>query len=332
MACFATDDGGWILVSNSETLDGGASAVRFGADARRSRRLPHPRRDHPELLGRRRPRGAPGSPARRSRAASSGSATRPASAGASPARPWAPSSTRRQRLIRAAGAIYLTEDLMDGRVYRFTPTRWHDLERRPARGRHGGARTARVSWTRGARPRRAARARRASRCAAARSSSAPRASGTTTERLHLDHGRPPRARLRHRAASRIRVDLRRAGVGRRAAPASRPAHREPGGRGVRVRGHRDRGDRHRGDRPRRPGVAFLSATGPKHAGSELTGVTFDPSGSRMYFSSQRAFGQGTTATGTGRHLRGVRAVSGFTGLSRDGTQRVTTCDLQAFSV
>jgi secreted PhoX family phosphatase len=36
---------------------------------------------------------------------------------------------------------------------------------------------------------------------------------------------------------------------------------------------------------------FLSATGPDHAGSELTGVTFDPSGSRMYFSSQRAFGR-----------------------------------------
>jgi secreted PhoX family phosphatase len=37
---------------------------------------------------------------------------------------------------------------------------------------------------------------------------------------------------------------------------------------------------------------FLSATGPQHAGSELTGVTFDPSGSRMYFSSQRAFPKG----------------------------------------
>ena len=33
---------------------------------------------------------------------------------------------------------------------------------------------------------------------------------------------------------------------------------------------------------------FLSVTGPKHVGSELTGVAFDPSGSRLYFSSQRA--------------------------------------------
>ena len=43
---------------------------------------------------------------------------------------------------------------------------------------------------------------------------------------------------------------------------------------------------------------FLSATGPDHAGSELTGVTFDPSGGRMYFSSQRAFGKGVV-TGPG---------------------------------
>jgi hypothetical protein len=35
---------------------------------------------------------------------------------------------------------------------------------------------------------------------------------------------------------------------------------------------------------------FLTATGREHEQSELTGVCFDPSGKRMYFSSQRAFG------------------------------------------
>jgi uncharacterized protein len=35
---------------------------------------------------------------------------------------------------------------------------------------------------------------------------------------------------------------------------------------------------------------FLTATGPQHEQSELTGVTFDPSGKRMFFSSQRSFG------------------------------------------
>ena len=39
--------------------------------------------------------------------------------------------------------------------------------------------------------------------------------------------------------------------------------------------------------PRRRVARFLTATGPDHKGSELTGVTFSPSGRRMYVSSQR---------------------------------------------
>ncbi len=45
---------------------------------------------------------------------------------------------------------------------------------------------------------------------------------------------------------------------------------------------------------------FLKMTGPQHgdpstdAASEVTGVCFDPSGKRMYFSSQRGFGSGIT--------------------------------------
>jgi hypothetical protein len=35
---------------------------------------------------------------------------------------------------------------------------------------------------------------------------------------------------------------------------------------------------------------FLSVTGAEHLASELTGITFDPSGERMYFASQRAGG------------------------------------------
>ena len=52
MACFATDDGGWILVSNSEVLEGGASAVRFGADAQLRSAYRILDGHHPELLGR----------------------------------------------------------------------------------------------------------------------------------------------------------------------------------------------------------------------------------------------------------------------------------------
>ena len=51
-------------------------------------------------------------------------------------------------------------------------------------------------------------------------------------------------------------------------------------------------------KPDRRVARFLKATGPQHgdansgAASELTGVVFDPSGERLYFSSQRAFGTG----------------------------------------
>jgi secreted PhoX family phosphatase len=44
---------------------------------------------------------------------------------------------------------------------------------------------------------------------------------------------------------------------------------------------------------------FLSITGPQHKGSELTGVVFDPSGRRMYVSSQRAFPKSDLLPGPG---------------------------------
>jgi hypothetical protein len=44
---------------------------------------------------------------------------------------------------------------------------------------------------------------------------------------------------------------------------------------------------------------FLSVTGPQHERSELTGVTFDPSGRRVYFASQRAFPKSELLPGPG---------------------------------
>ena len=44
---------------------------------------------------------------------------------------------------------------------------------------------------------------------------------------------------------------------------------------------------------------FLSVTGPQHVRSELTGVTFDPSGRRMFFASQRAFPENNLEPGPG---------------------------------
>ena len=49
---------------------------------------------------------------------------------------------------------------------------------------------------------------------------------------------------------------------------------------------------------------FLKLSGPSQDPSELTGVVFDPSGTRMFFASQRAFGSGAIYEITGPFSRG----------------------------
>lgn len=46
--------------------------------------------------------------------------------------------------------------------------------------------------------------------------------------------------------------------------------------------------------PQREVAPLLQVVGSPHNGSEVAGVAFDPSGERLYFSSQRAFGTGLT--------------------------------------
>ena len=125
-ATFPVADGGWILVSNSETLRGGASAVRF-------------RRD--------------GEVAEAYRILSDTSHN--CSGGGTPWGTWLsceevedglvwecdPAGGRKPVSHPAMGVfkheaaavdphgrrVYLTEDLVDGRFYRYTPSRWPDL-------------------------------------------------------------------------------------------------------------------------------------------------------------------------------------------------------------
>lgn len=49
----------------------------------------------------------------------------------------------------------------------------------------------------------------------------------------------------------------------------------------------------------RAATRLLKVTGVAHTGSELAGPAFDPSGTRMYFSSQRGYGRGVTFEVTG---------------------------------
>ena len=165
-ATFATEDGGWVLVSNSESLaasGAGSSAIRFRADGEIVERPPDPLRHERQLRGRRRRRGARwlsceehdyghvwecdpmrAGPGRRS------------------ARRSAPSTTRPSPSTPPRGALYLTEDRPDGGFYRFTPDRARRPRLGPARGR--GRRGRRRGWrSRRSRTRARSSRRRASR-------------------------------------------------------------------------------------------------------------------------------------------------------------------------
>ena len=286
-ATFGVDGGGWILVSNSETLEGGASAIRLG------------------------PRGEVEDAYR----ILSGT-TQNCSGGGTPWGTWLSCEEVEDGLVwecdpagrRAAVArpamgvfkheaaavdprgrrIYLTEDLIDGGFYRFTPGRWPDLSEGQLEIAVV-ARDGRTSWT--AVPDRHAR-RTPTRRQVPRSAVFKRGEGlwhdrgivylatTADHRVHAYDIREERFKviydgLASRSAPLIRVDQLTASRAGEVFVCEDIATDEID---IGVIDRRGRVSR------------FLSATGPQHQGSELTGLTFDPSGSRMYFASQRAFG------------------------------------------
>ena len=288
MATFPLDGGGWILVSNSETLDGGASAIRFAADGEIS--------DAYRILR---------------------DTTQNCSGGGTPWGTWLsceeveggfvwecdPAGERPAVRHAAMGAfkheaaavdprgrrVYLTEDLIDGGLYRFTPERWPDLSAGLLEIAIVGD-DGRTRWAEVPDP---AAERAPTRRQVPGSTEFARAEGLWREGGTNDVSTTGDSRVHAYDTARERFEVIYDGLASRSAPLLRVDQLTANRAGeVFVCEDIATEEIDVGVFDRRGRVSrFLSVTGDQHVGSELTGVTFDPSGSRMYFASQRAYGQ-----------------------------------------
>jgi uncharacterized protein len=296
MATFPAPGGGWVLVSNSETLKGGASAIRFRADGSVA--------DAYRILE---------------------GTSQNCSGGGTPWGTWlsceeldggfvweCDAGGRRQAVrLPAMGAfkheaaavdprgrrIYLTEDLMDGGFYRFTPRRWHDLAEGLLEIAVMGDGDA-VDWRRVPDP---AGRRVPTRRQVRGSTEFLRGEGIWHDAGVIYVATTGDSKVHAYDIRRERMAVAYDGLASREAPllrvdqltASRSGEvfvcEDFAGEEIDI-GLID---------ARRRVSRFLSLTGPEHEGSEATGVTFDPSGGRMYFASQRAGGDGGPLPGPG---------------------------------
>jgi secreted PhoX family phosphatase len=277
-----------VLVSNSETLEGGASAVRFDAHGRvhSANRILH-------------------------------GTSQNCSGGGTPWGTWLsceelpygfvwecdPRGRRPAVRHPAMGVfkheaaavdprgkrIYLTEDLMDGGVYRFTPSRWHDLSEGLLEIATV-ARNGKVTWTEIPDP---SASHVDTRRQVRGSTRFKRAEGIWHDDGVVYISTTGDSRVYAYDIRRERIEVLYDGLGEGYTPLMRVDQLTASRAGeVFVCEDLATEEIDIGMIDRRGRVSkFLSATGPIHAGSELTGVTFDPSGRRMYFSSQRAYGK-----------------------------------------
>jgi secreted PhoX family phosphatase len=311
MATFPADDHGFVLVSNSEAFDGGASAIRFDSNGTV--------RDAYRILS---------------------GTTQNCSGGGTPWGTWLsceevedgrvwecdPAGQRRAVPHAAMGIfkheaaavdarerrVYLTEDLIDGGLYRFTPEQWPDLSSgllEIALVKRGGE----VEWADVPDP---SAARERTRRQVRGSTRFKRAEGIWLDggTLYISTTGDHRVHAYDIGHARIRVIYD--GLASRSAPLLR-VDQMTGSRAGEVFVCEDIAT----DEIDMGVIAsdgtvsrFLSVTGPQHTGSELTGVTFDPTGTRMFVSSQRAFPKSELEPGPG-------AIYEITGPFRGATSR-----------
>jgi uncharacterized protein len=296
MATFPAEDRGFVLVSNSETPRGGASAIRFD-------RRGEVRDAYLILSGTFQNCSGGGTPWGTwlsCEEVEDGRVWECDPTGRRPAVPHAAMGIFKHEAAAVdarARRVYLSEDLVDGGLYRFTPARWPDLSKGSleiARVRSGGA----VEWVEVPDP---SAGRERTRRQVPGSTRFKRGEGiwldaetlylatTADHRVHAYDTRRERIRVAYdglasASAPLLRVDQLTGSPAREVFVCEDIATDEI-----------DMGM----IAPDRTVSKFLSATGPLHRGSELTGVTFDPSGSRMYVSSQRAFPKSDLEPGPG---------------------------------
>lgn len=287
-ACFATGDGGWVYVSNSELLTGGgASALRFAPDGT-------VRAGYRVLSG--------------TRGNCSGGPT-----------PWGtwlsceevptgtvwetwPLGGRKAVQRRAMGVfrheaaavdpvrkvVYLTEDQPDGCFYRFRPTSWPDLSRGTLEVLRGSG-TGAVTWARVPDPAATHRATR-SQVAGVHRFDGGEGAWYAADRVWFTTKGDDRVWVYDAAASRLDLayddDLH-----------GSPLH------GVDAITRTGSGDLFVAEDGGEMDVSILSREGSAatflritgQSSSEVTGTAFSPDGSRLYVSSQR----GTTGKSSG---------------------------------